>query len=233
MTITADAQSLEPGSRVYLYELDATEIGGDLLLFHGYVNDGPITFQGKEYTPWPLEADGFARSAVGTLPTPTLTVGNISPEGVPGVISSLCLALDDLVGARVIRHHTLEPYLDGHAEADPTQEFPPEIWLIEAKTEETKQAVRFELRSALDFEGQQLPARQINANMCSWLSIGGYRGPYCAYTGSAMFDKDGNRVIDPTKDKCGGRVSDCKKRFGEYDVINFGSFPSADMLRGY
>jgi len=27
-------------------------------------------------------------------------------------------------------------------------------------------------------------------------------------------------------------MSDCKKRFGEYEVINFGGFPSADLVRG-
>ena len=46
-----------------------------------------------------------------------------------------------------------------------------------------------------------------------------------------MFDINGNPVSDPALDRCGGRVSDCKKRFGEYAVINFGGFPSADRVR--
>ena len=67
---------------------------------------------------------------------------------------------------------------------------------------------------------------------CAWLRKGGYRGPYCGYTGGRMFDLNGNRVTDPTLDRCSGLMSDCKKRFGEYEVINFGGFPSADLIRG-
>ena len=69
-----------------------------------------------------------------------------------------------------------------------------------------------------------------------------------------MFDLNGNRVTDPAGpllgpdvrlqealmataspiplDRCSGLMSDCKKRFGEYEVINFGGFPSADLIRG-
>lgn len=241
--ITADIQGLTPGDRVYLFELDATQIGGEHLRFHGYPQAGPIWWQGSEYGPWAIEAEGFARTGVGTQPAPILRVGNIGQDeqgnALPGVISALCLALGDMVGARVIRRSTLSKYLDaanfpgGNPTADPQEELPPEIWLIEAKTAEDKETVEFELRSALDFDGEQLPARQIQANICGWLSIGGYRGSYCAYTGSAMFDRDGNPVADPTQDKCGGRVSDCKKRFGEWQPINFGGFPGADALRGY
>lgn len=241
--ITADIQGLEPGDRVYLFELDATQIGGEHLRFHGYPQAGPIWWQGNEYSPWAIEAEGFARTGVGTQPAPTLRVGNIGQDEqgnpLPGVISALCLALDDLVGARVIRRSTLGKYLDaanfpgGNPTADPNEEFPQEIWLIEAKTAEDKETVEFELRSALDFDGEQLPARQIQASTCGWLTIGGYRGPYCGYTGAAMFDRDGNPVTDATLDKCGGRVSDCKKRFGEWEPIHFGGFPGADLIRGY
>ncbi len=241
--ITADIQGLEPGGLVQLFELDATEIGGDHLRFHGYPQAGPIFWQGHEYSPWAIEAEGFARTGTGQQPVPTLRVGNIGQgadgKPLPGVISALCFALDDLVGARVIRRRTLSKYLDaanfpeGNPSADPEEEISPEIWLIEAKTREDKETVEFELSSALSFDGEQLPSRQIQANTCGWLSTGGYRGAYCGYTGAAMFDRDGNPVTDPTLDRCGGRISDCKKRFGEYEVINFGGFPAADSLRGY
>lgn len=224
MTITADVQSLEPGEFVELFELDCTGFGGDLLRFHGYIHDGPITWQGQQYDPWAIEAEGFARNGVGALPTPVLRVGNVDAK-----ISALCLAFDDLVGARLTRRRTFGKYLDGQPEADPTQELSPEIWLVEGKPHEDREQVEFELRSALDFEDQRLPARQINANFCPWV----YRGAECNYTGSAMFDADDNPVIDPTKDKCGKRVSSCKARFGQWEVINFGGFPAADTLRGY
>lgn len=224
MTIIVDIQGLEPGEFVELFELDCSEFGGEVLFFHGYINNGPIEWKGDEYEPWAIEAEGFSRSGVGSLPTPVLRVGN---EGAK--ITALCLAFDDLVGARLTRRRTFAKYLDGMPDADPTQELSPEIWIIEAKTKEDRQQVEFELKSAIDFEDQRLPARQINANFCPWV----YRGAECNYTGSAMFDLNDNPVIDQAKDRCGKRVSSCKARFGEWEVINFGGFPSADTLRGY
>lgn len=226
--ITADVQKLEPGSEVNLFEVQLSVLGGEDMRFHGHMEDGPIVFQGLEYLPWPIEAEGFARTGSGVQPAPTLRVVNVD-----STISALCLEYDDLVGVRVIRRRTLAQYLDNQPTADPTQEFRPEIWLIEARTAEDKTVVEFELQSALNFEGMQLPNSEINATMCRWLVVGGYRGAYCNYTGSAMFDRDGNPTIDPAQDRCGGRVSDCKKRFGEYEQINIDCYPAADMIRGY
>src|SRR5690606_19272609 len=121
---------------------------------------------------------------------------------------------------------------DGNPSADPDEHMPPEVWLVMQKQTERPESVKFVLCSPLEFEGKQLPPRQIFANICGWLTMaaptGGYRGTYCGYTGAAMFDKDGNPTSDPALDRCGGRVSDCKKRFGEWEPLSYGSFPSAD-----
>lgn len=228
--MNADAQLLEVGEIVELFELDATSIGGDFLLFHGYQKIGTIIWQGKEYAAWPIVASGFARTGA-QQPAPTLSVGNVE-----GSISAMCLYFADMVGAKLTRHTTLGKYLDaanfsdGNPSADPTQEFPLDVWTIEQKISETNEVVEFELSSALNFQGIQLPRRQIVANVCTWLSTGGYRGSYCGYTGEAMFDKDGNPVTSSGLDRCGGKLSDCKKRFGEHEVLNYGSFPAAGML---
>lgn len=242
MRIYADVQKLEVGDLVELYELDATPIGGTLQRFHGYTQVGPIWWQGNQYDPWAITAEGFEQVGDGQQPTPTLSVGNIGAdaEGKPiaGVISSLCIALDDLVGAWVRVRRTLGSYLDaknfpeGNPTANPAEELPAEVWIVQQKTAETAEVVEFQLSSALDFDGQQLPSRPILAGVCSWLRKGGYRGPYCGYTGSRMFDLAGNPVTDPARDRCSGLMPDCKKRFGEYEVINFGGFPSADLIRG-
>lgn len=232
MKITADIQRLEPGALVELFELDATEIGADMLRFHGYTQVGPIWWRGNEYSPWPIEGKGFARSGQGQQPAPRLTVGNVD-----GSISAVCLYANDLVGAKVRRRRTLGRFLDarnfpeGNPEADPMEELPIEEWFVEQKTAETSETVEFELSSALDFNGVQLPRRQIVANVCVWLMIGGYRGPNCGYTGAAMFDRDDNPVADPSLDKCGGRLSSCKCRFGANNPLPFGSFPAADLVR--
>ncbi|MGR9579931.1 phage minor tail protein L [Pandoraea sputorum] len=232
MTIRADIQTLEPGALIELFELDATGQGGEVERFHGHTQVGPIWWQGHEFSPWAIQVEGFARSGDSQQPTPTLTVGNIG-----GSITALCLYLDDMVGAKLTRMRTLGQYLDaanfpeGNPTADPDEQLPPELWYVNQKTEETNESVTFELASALDFNGEQLPRRQIVANVCTWLTIGGYRGPYCGYTGAAYFDKDDNPVADPSLDKCGGRLSSCKCRFGQNNELPYGGFPAADLVR--
>ncbi|MDQ2820478.1 MAG: phage minor tail protein L [Pseudomonadota bacterium] len=227
--ITADIQGLEPGARVELFELDATMIaGGSLLRFHGYQQVATIWWQGNEYTAWPIQASGFSKTSEGQQPIPKLSVGNVD-----GSISSLCILMDDLVGAKLTRHITLSQYLDarnftsGNPTADPSQEFPIEVWFIEQKTAETNEVVEFELASALDLQGQMLPRRQIIANMCSFT----YKGPYCNYTGSAKFDGNDNPVTDPALDTCSKRLGGCKLRFGATEVLNFGGFPAAALTQ--
>ena len=228
--ITADIQGLEPGARVELFELDATIItGGALLRFHGYEKAGSIWWQGDEYTAFPIQSEGFAKTSESQQPTPTLSVGNVD-----GSISSLCILLDDLVGAKVTRHVTLGQYLDarnfadGNPTADPQQEFAPDIWFVQQKTNETNEAVEFELSSALDFHDEQLPRRQVIANLCS----SQYRGPYCGYTGTEKFDADDNPVTDPALDVCGKRLGSCKKRFGATSPLAFGGYPAAALIQG-
>ena len=168
MTIYADIQKLEPGAEIELFELDARSItgggAGDVLRFHGYTQVGSIWWQGLEYSPWPIQAEGFELNP-DKPPMPMLSVGNVD-----GRITALCLAYQDLVGALLVRHRTFGRYLDarnfadGNPTADATQEFPPDKWFLERKASETNQVVQCELASALDFGQQQLPGRTIIAN---------------------------------------------------------------------
>ena len=70
--ITQDIQGLEPGEKIELFELDATGIGGDFFRFHGYPT-GEIWWQGKEYSAWPIRAEGFARTGEAQQPAPMLS----------------------------------------------------------------------------------------------------------------------------------------------------------------
>ncbi|WP_042591528.1 phage minor tail protein L, partial [Ralstonia solanacearum] len=151
MPITEDVQQLEPGALVELFEVDCTTIGGDVLRFHAHLQSGAITWQGAEFSPWPITAQGFERSGSASQPAPTLTVANVD-----GSVSSLCISLADLAGAKVRRHRTLAQYLDGQPGADPTAHMPIELWIVEQKTSETNVQVEFTLASALDFSGRQL-----------------------------------------------------------------------------
>ncbi|WP_329767301.1 phage minor tail protein L [Stenotrophomonas maltophilia] len=115
--------------------------------------------------------------------------------------------------------------------ADPNEHFEDEIWFIERKVAETKETVEFELATAIDLNGEVLPGRQIMSNVCTWLLRGGYRGPYCSYTGSAYFDINDNPVDDPGRDVCAGLVRSCKRRFGENNELPYGGFPAAGLVR--
>lgn len=223
--ITSDVQTLEPGDLVELYEVDARPIGGELHRFHPY-GRADIIFQELVYTPWPIKAEGFEMSGDGKQNMPIISLGNLN-----GYITSLCIYLEDMVGAKVTRRRTLAKYLDGQPDADPTEELDPDIFYVERKLSEDNELVQFELASALDFEGQQLPRRQVIANTCSWLTIGGYRGPYCGYNGPPVADEFDRPVTIASQDKCGGLVKSCKLRFGENSELNIGSFPAAGLIR--
>jgi lambda family phage minor tail protein L len=220
MTIEADVQNLEPGKLIDLWELDATEIGGGLLRFQA-ISDAPVMWQGVEYSPWPMKAEGFGKDS-GQQPTPTVSVANID-----GSISLLCIAFEDMVGSVVIRHRTFGKYLDGQPEADPTQEFPLENWFIERKVSEDTEAVTFELASPLDFGDMYLPARQIIANFCPHV----YRGEGCNYTGIPVADANDVPTSDPGLDDCGKRPGSCKLRDWPDDILNYGGFIAAGLTR--
>lgn len=228
MGINADIQKLEVGQYVELFELDLTPLGGDVYRFHGYTQIGPVYWQGVQYSAWPIQVEGMGMTGQGQQNSPTLSVANVS-----GFITALCSAYQDLVDARLVRHRTLGRYMDaanfpgGNAEADPTEHFADDVYLIDQKQSADNEVAMFVLKSPLIATDRQLPARQIIANCCQWLSIGGYRGPYCAYTGSTYATDKDVFTDDPSKDKCSGTLTGCKLRFGQNNPLRYGSFPSA------
>lgn len=226
MSIKAEIQKLEPGALVELFELDYTALGGERQRFHAHTQMEEIWWQGAAYYPWPVEATGFGRTGDKPL-TPTLRVANVD-----GSISAMCVFFDDMVGATLIRRRTLGKFLDarnfpeGNPDADQGEEFAPEIWFIERKVNETHEVVEFELSSALDFNGVQLPRRQIIANICP----SRYRGPECGYIGPAVADAQDKPTSDPAKDRCGKRLSSCRLRFPN-SSLSYGGFPAAALMR--
>lgn len=224
--ITEAIQRLEVGEIVELFEVDTTILGGEVHRFHGYATEGVITWQGLEYSPWPLQASGFSMTGSGRMPTPKLTLGNVG-----GFITALVVFFNDLVGSTVIRRRTLGKYLDGRPEADPNEEFPPETWFVEEKSAEGSEQVVFTLSSALNFQGVQLPRRQIIANNCPWR----YRGADCGYNGPPVADEYDIITTDASRDKCGKRVRSCQLREAAMPDWNgelpYGGFPAAGLTR--
>lgn len=111
-------------------------------------------------------------------------------------------------------------------ECDWEEEMAPEVWYIERKTAETREQIDFELASALDFNGVMLPRRQIIANMCP----SKYRGVECGYAGPPVADVTDAPTTDPAEDRCGKRLSSCRKRF-PVGPLPYGGFPAAGLMR--
>jgi lambda family phage minor tail protein L len=109
VSISTDIQSLSPSAMVELFVLDLAKQGGPVEYFHAGTNSvlAPVTWQGNIYSPLPIEAEGFAVTAKGTLPRPIIRVANIS-----GMFSQQVAQYNDLVGCKVTRKRTFAKYLD-------------------------------------------------------------------------------------------------------------------------
>jgi phage-related protein len=107
-----------------------------------------------------------------------------------------------------------------NATADPNQYIADDIWFVEQKVSENRYVIEFELSSAFDLMGHQLPSRQIIQNSCPWR----YRSAECGYAG-APFDANNNPAT-PLTDVCAKTLSACRIRFGTQPV-RFGGFPGA------
>lgn len=249
--LTAALQGIAPGAIVELFqlELNAAQHGvNQTYYFHAGVNEvlSDIIWNGQEYQPLPIEADGFEWNGQGSLPRPTLRASNVL-----GTLTALILTLPDgLEGAKVTRIRTLGRYIDNANFAgvdallledgftllledggefrqevvtqnpDPYAEFPREIYYVDRKSAETRDLIEFELASVFDLAGVRAPKRQC-VTRCQWV----YRSAECSYTGSNYFDANDNPVGSLSQDVCGKRVDSCKARFGDKARLPYGGFP--------
>lgn len=230
MSITGEIQKLSPSAIIELFVLDSTEIGGEIIYLHAGTNflREKIVWKGQEYIPLPIQVSGFEFSGNGQIPRPKVIVANLT-----GVITALILELDDLLGAKFIRKRTLSKYLDAvnfdggvNIFADPTAEFPDDIFFIDRKSNENRDVIEFELAASFDVQGVKLPRRQIIQNVCPWR----YRGAECGYTGTTYLNTN-DEPTDQTHDVCGKRLDSCKSRFGQTAELPFGGFPACGMIR--
>ena len=229
-SILGDLTAFDVGALVELYVLDLTSLGDTVYYFHCGLNEKmvPVVWQGVTYQPLPIEATGFDRNGAGAPARPKLQVANAQ-----GFISSYVMGFNQLLGAKVIRKRTLLKYLDAvnftsgvNPTADPEQFLPDDVYFIAQKTSENLLYCEFELSSALDLTGVQLPRRQVIANICPWK----YRGEACGYTGTAYFDQSDNPVALASADVCAKRLTSCKKRWGVNVDLPYGGFPAAALI---
>lgn len=222
MAIYREFTKLQQEAYIDLYQLDLNPIGvGSIYYFVSDSNVGfsqAVVYQGSTYVALPIKVEGYESTQKAPFPRPTLTVSNNS-----GIVSSLMLLYDQLVGARLVRIRTLVKYLEGGSEAGGLA-LKPEIYFVETPLEENEQSCSFELINGLEMGSLTLPKRFI-ARRCVWR----YRGVECGYTGDSMFTSDDVPTGDPTKDMCSHTLKGCKIRFGQYAQLPYGGFPSVDL----
>jgi lambda family phage minor tail protein L len=233
VSIVSAVQEIAPGALIELFqlELNLAQHGiNETQYFHaGFSTNNyqDIVWNSQAYAAIPIEVEGFEYNGQGTLPRPKMRISNVL-----GSVTQLLMRLtkdydsDGLEGAKVTRIRTLGRFLDasnfagGNPTADPTAEFPREIYYVDRKSAENRNVVEFELASIFDMAGIRAPKRQC-ITRCQWV----YRGEGCGYGGINYFDASDVVVSNASQDVCGKRVSSCKARFGQYAEIPFGGFP--------
>ena len=139
----------------------------------------------QTYSAFPVESEGWEIRGTGSLPRPTVRFANIN-----NYWSAHLSNYDDLVGAKVIRRRTLQKHLG----TNPPVEFNRDVYYIERKTTETATMVEFELASAFDVQGIQLPRRAVLASRCPWK----YKDPDqggCDWPSDNRFTVDGTEQV--------------------------------------
>jgi len=172
-SVFSSLQDINPSAIIELFTLQlSTALHGDntIYRFHAGSNlnaNGQIVWNSNAYLRFPIEASGFAFQR-GQLPRPKISISNAT-----GLISAILLSVNettagnDLTGATVTRIRTLAKFIDAanfadgtNATADPTAEFPQEIYSVDRKSTETREVVEFELAAPTDLAGVRIPKRQ-------------------------------------------------------------------------
>lgn len=238
MSVKPDIQRLAVGDIVEMFILDASllsnsdGVAGSIHRFCSSIdNETAVVWQTYTYQPYPIEAEGFDRNSQGQLPQPKLRIADVS-----GMLGSIINEYDDLLGAVVTRIRTLRKFLDGEVTADPTAEFPQEVYRVERKSIQTKRSIELILSSPFDLHGLKLPARVVLKQTClhryrAWDgSAFDYTKATCPYTGTSYWDRLGATCIEPL-DECGKRLTDCLKRFPKPAILPTWAFPGVFNVR--
>lgn len=233
-TIESVVQEFSPGNLIELYVVDLTVLGGGITRWANAAHsDTAITFDNDTYTPIAIEVEGFEWNGRGAIPTPTIRI--FPSDGIKAAM----LAYGDFIGGKLTRIKTFSRFLDGQPDANPEERFPDEIYFFEQKTAFNKNVVEWSLSSVLDQEGVIIPKVPFLKDICQqkYRRWNGTSFDYvstadggCPYNGTSYYDVDGN-VVAMAADKCGKRLSECKRRFGDTAVLPFLAFPGITAYR--
>lgn len=165
-----------PAGLVELYVLDCTNIGGAIHRFTpiATTSTAPIYWQGQMFIPLPISTTGWEYNSDGSQKKPQLLVSNVTRALLQEVIN-----LGDIVGARLIRIRTFSNFLDGAADADPTQSYPPDEFIVDQKLTQDASQIVWQMTSVIDRMGVKLPRRQVTKDgdkrYCAFPAVGAFR----------------------------------------------------------
>ena len=228
--IASDVQQAAIGQMIFLYEIDLSDINSGTILYftEGTTEDSQaIEFNSRTYFPIQMETEGFDVTGEGQLPRPRIRVSNAVLT-----LSSYVKDYNDLLGAKFTRRRTLRKYLDDGPEANPSAEFPSEIFTIQQKTEHNKFMIEFELAAYMDFEGVVIPKRQILRDFCTYqyrtfnettnsfnYATVDIQCPYGNFgisninPGNYLYTSLGRHTYEKSEDRCGKQWTDCELRY--------------------
>ncbi len=222
MSLIIDSHKLEPTALMDFYCIDLGPIGATGQVFYIYpgvdASNQPITYQGLTFLPWPVQVTGIDKRGTGSSARPVVEIANVNR-----IITELCRTYQDMVGATVWRRRTLASYVLADI-----GEYHDEYYVVEQRVSESKDTIKFELSSPMDFMDKQLPGMVAIANSCPHRYKSTAGGSGCSWPGTnptKWFDRFGQPVGSAGLDICGKRMSDCKLRFGDNEPLDYGGNP--------
>jgi len=237
-TIKTQIQKLVPGQLVELFNLVSPDGNTSYNFCNGTTNSGTmVAFGGVEYSPVPVDADGWEMSGDGKLPRPKIKVSNVL-----GVLQAEVASSNDLVGWILTRRRTFYEYLDDSSSPDPSAQFPIDTYIVDRKTKQNREIIEWELASALDIEEIKIPGKMAMGTCThryrnyidgAFVDISNDETVTCPYVAATYYNDSGGVEALPGDDNCGRRLRDCKLRYGTVAILPFEGFPNIKrFMRG-
>jgi lambda family phage minor tail protein L len=216
--------ALQTDALIELYIIDLSKVSvypnpqEKLYITNGLDKDrSNLEYDGNEYTPVPVESEGFEINSTGAMPRPTITIGNVDSG-----FNDLLKAYGNLLGAELTRYQVFYEYLDGKDKGGIGAYKAKDVWTINRKVVHNKTQIKFELKNPLDLENVLVPKGQFTRK-CEhtyrvWdVGTQSFIQGSCPYTDEThTFDELGNKC-SKQNDVCGKRYTDCAIRFNAVD----------------
>lgn len=216
------------GRIVTLYEIDTTLYGGGIIRLCPDSSEdlGLVVFNGNNYIPYPIDAQGFEVSG-NQPPRPTFGVSNLQPLLVGGINQYRGLQRCKFTRLRVERSE-----LDDVNPSVTTDFINADVFYINRVTRQTAVAIEFELITAIELANKQRFPRRSMIPYCNYqyrrfnVDTQAFEYPTknaCPYTGIESFDGF-NRPCNAVDDKCSKTLEGCQARFSV--DLPFQGFPN-------